>query len=426
MPRGHRALAARPCPHQAHRRIQGQGRAGRALRAHRRRRGGRQARQLHRAPDAGGLRRAQGPPHLPAACSWPTRCASSATASPSSSPRRCTQARDAAELVEIDYEPLPAVVELEDAAKDGAAKVWDDCPQGNVGFRLMFGNKDATDAAFAEAKHVVKLRVENNRLSPVAMEPRVAIGDYNVAEDTYTLYTASQNPHGVRMEMSHIFHVPENQIRVISPDVGGGFGLKGDPFPDDALVLWASRRLRRPVKWVATRSESMLTDHHGREMVYYGELALDEHGKILALRARLPVPARRLFRRRSAGGGRILAALHSGGLRHPDHAHHVAGPVHQHVAVRALSRRRSSRGGLFHGAADRARGARDRHRSRRDPAAQPDPAEQAALRHADAMELRQRRVRAPAWTSASSSATGRALRHARRPRRRTASCAAAP
>jgi len=196
------------------------------------------------------------------------------------------QARDAAELIEIDYEPLPAVVELEDAAKDGALKVWEDAPLGNIGFRLMFGNQEATDAAFASAKHVVKLRVENNRLSPVSMEPRVAIGDYSAADDYYTLYTASQNPHGARMEISHIFHVPEQQIRVVSPDVGGGFGLKGGPFPDDALVLWASRRIRRPVKWVATRSESMLTDHHGREMVYYGELALDERGKILALRSR--------------------------------------------------------------------------------------------------------------------------------------------
>src|SRR5215468_2822556 len=196
-----------------------------------------------------------------------------------------TQARDAAELVEVDYEPLPAVVDLEDAAKDGAVKVWEDCPQGNVGFRLMFGNKDATDAAFASAKHVVKLRVENNRVSPVTMEPRVAIGDYAAADDQYTLYLTSQNPHGARMEMSHVFHVPENQIRVVSPDVGGGFGLKAI-FPDDALALWAARRLRRPVKWVATRSESMLTDHSGREMVYYGELALDDSGKILALRAR--------------------------------------------------------------------------------------------------------------------------------------------
>jgi carbon-monoxide dehydrogenase large subunit len=196
-----------------------------------------------------------------------------------------TQARDAAELVEVDYEELPAVIELEDAAKQGAPKVWADCPQGNVGFRLMFGNKEGTDAAFAGAKHVVKLRVENNRISPVSMEPRVAIGDYNEAEDYYTLHAASQNPHGVRMEMSHVFHAPETQIRVVSPDVGGGFGLKGNSFPDDAIVLWASRRIRRPVKWVATRSESMLTDHCGRETVYYGELALDEHGKILGLRA---------------------------------------------------------------------------------------------------------------------------------------------
>ncbi len=104
--------------------------------------------------------------------------------------------------------------------------------------------------------------------------------------DFYTLYTASQNPHGARMELSHIFHVPENRIRVVSPDVGGGFGLKGGLFPDDALVMWASRKLRRPVRWVASRSESMQTDHHGREMVYYGELALDESGKIVALRSK--------------------------------------------------------------------------------------------------------------------------------------------
>src|SRR3954451_1194356 len=196
------------------------------------------------------------------------------------------EARDAAELVEVDYEPLPAVVNIEDAAKPDAPKVWDDNPNGNNAFRLMFGEQAATDAAFAKARHVVKLRVENNRLSPVSMEPRVAIGDYDKANDFYTLYAASQNPHGLRMELSHIFHAPENQIRVVSPDVGGGFGLKGGPFPDDLLVMWASKRVRRPVKWTATRSESMLNDHHAREMVYYGELALDEHGKILALRSK--------------------------------------------------------------------------------------------------------------------------------------------
>ncbi len=195
------------------------------------------------------------------------------------------QANDAAELVEVDYEPLKSVTNLEDAAKDGAPKVWDDCPKGNVAFGLMFGNKDNTDAAFAGAKHVVKLRIENNRISPNAMEPRVAIGDYSRADDYYTLYTGSQNPHGSRMEMSHIFHCSEAQIRVVSPDVGGGFGLKGGAFPDDALVLWASKKIGRPVKWLATRSESIMTDHHGRELVTYAELALDEKGKILGLRS---------------------------------------------------------------------------------------------------------------------------------------------
>jgi carbon-monoxide dehydrogenase large subunit len=195
------------------------------------------------------------------------------------------QARDAAELVEVDYEELPAVALVEDAAKDGAPKVWDDNPNGNVAFMLAFGDQAATDTAFAKAKHVVKLRMENNRLAPVSMEPRTSIGDYNAADDAYTLYTSSQNPHGVRMEIAHIFGIAENQLRVVAPDVGGGFGLKGSVFPDDALVLWASRKLRRPVKWVATRSESMMTDHTGRDLVSYGELALDEKGKILAIRS---------------------------------------------------------------------------------------------------------------------------------------------
>ena len=196
------------------------------------------------------------------------------------------QARDAADLVEVEYEELPAVSDLEDASRSDAPKVYDDNPKGNWAFGLMFGDQGATDAAFAKAKHHVTLRVEHNRLAPNAMEPRVAIGDYSEADDQYTLYTSSQNPHGVRMELSHIFHCAESQIRVISPDVGGGFGLKGSPFPDDCVVLWASKRIGRPVKWVATRTESLLTDRHGREMVMYGEMALDENGKILGLRAK--------------------------------------------------------------------------------------------------------------------------------------------
>lgn len=196
------------------------------------------------------------------------------------------QARDAAELVRVEYEPLPAVVKVEDAVKDGAPKVWDDCSTGNVSVGLMFGNREATDAAFAKAKHVVSLRLENNRLSANSMEARGAIGDYDPADGSYTLYTSTQNPHGARMELAHgVFHLPESKFRVIGPDVGGGFGMKGDTYPEEALVLWASRRSGRPVKWISTRSEGLLGDAHGRDQVVQGEMALDGNGKILAIRA---------------------------------------------------------------------------------------------------------------------------------------------
>ncbi|OAI52147.1 carbon monoxide dehydrogenase [Betaproteobacteria bacterium SCGC AG-212-J23] len=193
-------------------------------------------------------------------------------------------ARLAAEKVEIDYEPLPAVVQVADAAKEGAPKVWDDNPAGNLAFPLMMGNKDATDAAFAKAKHTVAVRLYNNRITANTMEPRCCIGDF--ANDAYTLYTSSQNPHGVRGILSGaVFKMPDKNLRVISPDVGGGFGMKGDIYPEDGLVLWASRKLGRPVKWVATRTESLLGDNHGRDQLISAEMALDENGKILALKA---------------------------------------------------------------------------------------------------------------------------------------------
>src|SRR3954462_8057682 len=196
------------------------------------------------------------------------------------------QARIAAELVEIDWEPLPAVVNVAEAAKDGAPKVWDDNGAGNLAFPLMMGNKDATDAAFAKAKHTVSVKLYNNRIVANTMEPRAVIGDYNSAEDTYTLYTSSQNPHGVRgILCGAVFKMPEIKLRVIAPDVGGGFGMKGDIYPEDGLVLWASRKLRRPVKWVATRTEAMLTDNHGRDQLISAEMALDDNGKIMGIRA---------------------------------------------------------------------------------------------------------------------------------------------
>lgn len=196
------------------------------------------------------------------------------------------QARDAAELIEVDYEPLPAVVNVEDAVRDDAPQLWEACP-GNVSYTLRAGDKAATDAAFAKAPHVVRLRLENNRVAANTLEPRCCVGVHDAAAASYTLFTSSQNPHGVRTMLARsVFGIPETRLRVVSPDVGGGFGLKCTAFNEDALVLWVARRCARPVKWVATRSESLMGDNHGRDQVVYGELALDRDGRMLAMRAR--------------------------------------------------------------------------------------------------------------------------------------------
>ena len=196
------------------------------------------------------------------------------------------QARDGAELVAVDYELLPALVDLEQAAQPSAAKIWEQCPSGNVGVTIAFGDKAAADAAFAKAKHVAAVRLINNRVTANPIEPRCAIGAYDAADGKYTLYTTSQDPHSVRAALStFVFHVPESKIRVLSPDVGGGFGMKANIYPDDVLVLWGSKRCGRPVKWTATRSESLLLDNHARDQVVHAELALDENGKFLAIRS---------------------------------------------------------------------------------------------------------------------------------------------
>jgi aerobic carbon-monoxide dehydrogenase large subunit len=195
------------------------------------------------------------------------------------------QARNAAELLDIEYEPLPAVIGVEDAIKPGAPVVWDEAPN-NISFALMMGSKDATDAAFAKAKHVVTLKLNNARITANSIEPRAAIGQHHPEDDNYTLYSTSQNPHGTRSSVAgQVLHVPETKLRVISPDVGGGFGMKHGGYPEDALVVWASRRVGgRPVKWVSTRSEALLSDSQGRDQVVTGELALDDNGKVLGLR----------------------------------------------------------------------------------------------------------------------------------------------
>ena len=195
------------------------------------------------------------------------------------------QAHDGAELLVIDYEPLPAVIGIAQSVAAGAPAVWPECP-GNVCFALAFGDKEATDAAFATAPHIVTLDAENNRVASNAIEPRSAIGVYDTGEQQYTLTCTTQNPHGTRAMLAQsVFGIPETKIRVISPDVGGGFGPKGVCYPEDALVLWAARRIGRPVKWTATRSEAILGELHGRNQLVHAELAFDDDGKILGLRA---------------------------------------------------------------------------------------------------------------------------------------------
>jgi len=194
------------------------------------------------------------------------------------------QAKDAAELVEVDYEVLTAVVEAGDARKKGAPALHDIAPD-NTCYVWGIGDKAAVDKAFASAAHVTTLELVNNRLIPNAIEPRAAHASYSRADDSYTLYVASQNPHVERLLITaFVLGLPEHKVRVVAPDVGGGFGSKIYLYAEDVVVTWASKQINRPVKWTAERSESFLSDAHGRDHVTKAELALDKNGKFLALR----------------------------------------------------------------------------------------------------------------------------------------------
>jgi carbon-monoxide dehydrogenase large subunit len=194
------------------------------------------------------------------------------------------QAREAAALLEVDYEELPAVAAVEQAIRPGAPRVWEQA-KGNVCFDFELGDATATDAAFAKADRVVELDLVNNRLIPNAIEPRAALGEYERASGDYTLHTTSQNPHLTRLLLGAFsFGVPEHKLRVVAPDVGGGFGSKIFHYAEELLVLWAARKIGRPVKWTAQRSESFMSDAHGRDHVTHAELAVANDGTFLGLR----------------------------------------------------------------------------------------------------------------------------------------------
>ncbi len=193
-------------------------------------------------------------------------------------------AHDALELIWVDYEPLDGIADPRKATEDGAPLVHEQAPN-NIAFDWEIGDKEKTDAAFANAAHVATLDIVNNRLIPNAMEPRAALADYNDITGELTLYMTTQNPHIHRLLMSLAsLGLPEHKIRVIAPEVGGGFGSKIHHYPDEAIASWASMQVGRPVKWTATRSETYITDAHGRDHVTHGEMAIDANGKFIGLR----------------------------------------------------------------------------------------------------------------------------------------------
>jgi len=194
------------------------------------------------------------------------------------------QAKDAAELIDVDYEVLPAVVNCVEALKAGAPQIHEQAP-GNKCYTWALGDKAAVDAAFAKAAHVSKLDIVNNRLVPNAIEPRCALASYDRSADAYTLYVSNQNPHVERLLMTaFVLGLPETKVRVIAPDVGGGFGSKIYLYGEETAMVWASKRVNRPIKWAADRSEAFVSDAHGRDHVTHAELAMDKDGKFLAMR----------------------------------------------------------------------------------------------------------------------------------------------
>jgi len=196
------------------------------------------------------------------------------------------QAMDAAERIKVDYEVLPAVADPAKAQAGDSPQIHDIAPRNTI-YEWHLGDAQATDAAFKAAKHVTRLNLTNNRLVPNAIEPRAAIAEYDAGSESLTLWNTTQNPHVARLVISaFVGMAPEHRLRVIAPDVGGGFGSKIFIYPEEVVCLWAARRIGRPVKWVSGRSEAFMADAHGRDHVTQAEMAFDGDGKISGLRVK--------------------------------------------------------------------------------------------------------------------------------------------
>src|SRR5207249_9650824 len=213
------------------------------------------------------------------------------------------QAADAAALVAVEYEPLPAVAATAEAARPGAPAVWQEAPD-NVAFVWEAGDRAAVARAFERAALVTTLDFVVTRVIAAPLEPRAAVGEYDRRTGRYTLYTGIQAPHGLRSLLAEqVFGVPQSHLRVVTGDVGGSFGMRSGVYPEHVLVLWAAKRLGRPVKWTSDRREGFVTDEHGRDNVSTAELALDASGKFLGLRVAITLNIGAYLTPRSAGPG---------------------------------------------------------------------------------------------------------------------------
>ena len=288
---------------------------------------------------------------------WPTTaCAGSAIRLHFVVAETQAQAADAAELIAVDYEPLPAVVSTAKAIEPDAAKVWDGCAD-NISFVELIGDKAATDAAFANAAHIVKHRFVINRVTAASMEPRGAVGVYLPAEDRYIIHSPVQRAHPYRSELAkQVLKVAESKVRVICIDVGGSFGMKTPVFNEAPLTLFASKLTGRPVKWISTRTEAFLSDAQARDNVTEAELALDKDGIFLGLRVKT-IAAIGAYLQNNMPAFLLNAGTLAGTYRTPAIFVDITAGFHQYQSGPALSRQRPTRGRLR----DRAH---DRHRRR--------------------------------------------------------------
>ena len=301
------------------------------------------------------------------------------------------QARDAVDLVEVDYDPLPVVIDIEKALEADSPLVHESM-DSNVSFRTVAEAGDI-EAAIARADRVVKLRLVNQRLLPLFMEPRCLAADYNVASGQMTIWATSQFPHLLRTQFSKLLGIPEHNLRLIVPEVGGGFGAKANFYPDEVLTGHLAVRFGRSVKWVEDRSEDFITCIHGRDQIDYIEAPVTNDGKLLGLRmqgagrsGRLPTRHHPGHPGADGGDGQRL-------LRLPGLSRRGRGHLHAQDRHCCLSRRRPARSDLPHRAHDGRHRWRAEPRSGRSTAPQLYPARSVPLHHPARQRIRQRRLR---------------------------------